>query len=489
MVAAEVPVPKDAFQMFVGGKWTNGSAKEHRPIINPATEETIVEVPEGTREDAQAAIDAAVRAFSEWSRLTPYDRAPLLKKAADLIRDRKSDIARLMTLEVGKPIKESEVEVEICAGYFEWYAEEAKRNYGDIVPPWIKSKRHWLIRQPVGVVATITPWNFPANLLARKVAPALAAGCTVVSKPDHRTPLTAMAIFHCLDDAGLPPGVANLITGDPNVVCQPFFTDPRVRKVTFTGSTRVGRLLMQQAADQIKRLSLELGGHAPVLVFPDVDVAAAALWTVRAKFRNNGQTCISPNRIYVHQNIWDAFVDQVVEFTKQLKLGNGLNPETDVGPLFSREGREKVERHTQDALSKGATLLLGGRRPDGKEFEKGFWYLPTVLTDVTKDMVITCEETFGPVMPLFPFEDTDQVIAEANDSPAGLASYVLTNDLKTVIEVSERLETGMVGVWDFAPATFQCPFGGVKESGFGLEGGWEGLKEFLVTKHISINLG
>ena len=476
------------FRLFINGEWTDGSSGKTRPVINPATEEVIVEVPDASPEDVKRAIDAAARAFRQWSRMTAYERAAILKKAADLIRERQEEIARLMTLEVGKPIKESRVEVQICAGYFEWYAEEAKRNYGDLVPQWIPGKRHWLIRQPVGVVATITPWNFPANLLARKVAPALAAGCTVISKPDHRTPLVAMAIFKCLQDAGLPPGVANLVSGDPAEISAIFFADERVRKISFTGSTRVGKLLMQQAAEQIKRLSLELGGHAPVIVFPDVDVDKAAKWTVQAKFRNNGQTCISPNRIYVHERIWDEFVARVVDYTKQLRLGNGLDETTDVGPLIDRNGLEKVERHVQDAVAKGAKVLCGGKRPEGEQFKRGFWYEPTVLVNITRDMLVSCEETFGPVMPLMPFKDKDEVIEWANDTPYGLAAYVLTYDFRTLIDVVERLETGMVGVWDFAPATFQCPFGGVKQSGFGLEGGWEGLKEYLVTKHVSIVL-
>lgn len=476
-------------RMFIDGEWTNGVSGKMRQIINPANEEVVAEVPEGTAEDAKRAIDAAARAFQEWSRLTPYDRAPILKKTADLIRERLEEIARLMTLEVGKPIKESRLEVQMSAGYFEWYAEEAKRAYGDIVPQWLPNKRHFVIRQPVGVVATITPWNFPANLLARKVAPALAAGCTVVSRPPRQTPLVAMAIFKCLQDAGLPPGVANLVTGSPSEISAVFFADERVRKISFTGSTEVGRELIRLAADQVKRLSMELGGHAPVLVFPDVDVDKAAQWTVRAKFRNNGQTCISPNRIYVHEQIWDDFVERVTYHTKQLKLGNGLDEATDVGPMFNREGLEKVERHVQDAVAKGAKVLCGGKRPEGEQFRKGFWYEPTVLVNVTKDMVVSCEETFGPVMPLFPFRDRDEVIREANDTIYGLAAYLLTNDYRTVIEVSERLEAGMVGVWDFTPATPQSPFGGWKQSGFGAEGGWEGLKEYLATKHISIALG
>ncbi len=476
------------FRMLIDGEWKDSANGKVRQIINPANEEVVAEVPDGTPEDAQRAIDAAARAFCHWSRLTPYERAPILKKTADLIRERLEEIARFMTLEVGKPIKESRLEVQMAAGYFEWYAEEAKRSYGDVVPQWLPNKRHWVIRQPVGVVATITPWNFPANLLVRKVAPALAAGCTVVSRPPRQTPLVAMAIFKCLQDAGLPPGVANLVTGSPSEISAAFFADGRVRKISFTGSTEVGRTLMRQAADQVKRLSMELGGHAPVLVFPDVDVDKAAQWTVRAKFRNNGQTCISPNRIYVHGQIWDAFVERVAYHTKQLKLGNGLDEATDVGPVFNREGLEKVERHVQDAISKGAKVLCGGKRPEGEQFRKGYWYEPTVLVNVSKDMVVSCEETFGPVMPLFPFRDKDEVIEEANETIYGLAAYLLSDDLKTVVEVTEKLEAGMVGVWDFSPAAFQCPFGGIKQSGFGAEGGWEGLREYMYDKHISINL-
>ncbi|HID06198.1 MAG TPA: NAD-dependent succinate-semialdehyde dehydrogenase [Armatimonadetes bacterium] len=474
--------------MLIDGKWVESSSGMRVGIINPATEEVIIEVPYGSREDARHAIDAAYKAFQTWSQTTPYERHDILIRVAQLIHERLDDIARVLTMEVGKPLSESQGELKATAGIFEWFAEEGKRIYGEVIPPSVPTKRHIVIRQPVGVCVAIVPWNFPVALMARKVAPALAAGCTAIVRPATQAPLAIMELMKCLVDAGIPAGVVQLITGPADELTDELLCDMRVRKIGFTGSTEVGRQLMAKAAAQIKRISLELGGQAPVLVFPDVDVDKAAQLTVRAKFRNMGQVCISPNRIYVHEDIADAFIEKCVQYASALRIGNGLEPDTDVGPLFDRATLEKVERHLQDALAKGAKILCGGKRPSGEQFERGFWFEPTVLRDVKHDMLLTCEETFGPLLPIVTFNDTDAVIEQANSTPYGLASFLLTNDMRTAIYVAERLETGIVGIWDFTPAAAQCPFGGVKQSGLGRECGWEGIHEYLETKYISINL-
>ncbi len=340
----------------------------------------------------------------------------------------------------------------------------------------------------MGVCATIAPWNFPVLLQARKIAPALAAGCTVVARPASQTPLSTMELFRCLVDAGVPAGVVNLVTGPPDETTPVFMENPAVRKISFTGSTEVGKQLMRQAANQMKRLSLELGGHAPVIVFPDVDVEAAAKATTIGKFRNMGQVCISPTRIYVHEKIRRDFTDAAVEVSRSLKVGNPLDPETQVGPLFEERNVRKTMEFVQDATSKGARVLTGGRKPEGESYRRGYFYEPTVLTDIRPEMRLTCEETFGPIMPLMRFDTVEEALRAANDTNYGLAAYVLTNDLRIAIRMAEGLEYGIIGINDTVPATAQCPFGGMKESGVGREGAHEGLEAYLETKYISIGM-
>jgi succinate-semialdehyde dehydrogenase/glutarate-semialdehyde dehydrogenase len=476
------------YKMLIDGEWTDAKSGKTLGVINPANEEVIAEVPYGSREDTARAVAAAARAFPEWSAKTAYDRAAILRKTADLMRERLESMARTLTKEEGKVLLESRGELNGSIAQFEWFAEEAKRAYGQIIPQTLPNKRHWTLKHPVGVVASIAPWNFPILLQARKIAPALAAGCTVVARPASQTPLATMELFQCLQDAGCPPGVVNLVTGAPQELTDEFMENRAVRKISFTGSTEVGKELMRRAADQIKRISLELGGHAPVIVFPDVDVEAAAKVTTIGKFRNMGQVCISPTRIYVHDDIRKEFTEAAVEFSRGLRVGDGLDPNVDVGPLFEERNVKQTMAFVQDAVGHGAKVLTGGRKPEGDAYRRGFYFEPTVLTDISRDMRLTCEETFGPIMPLMRFDNVEEALKAANDTNYGLASYVLTNDLKTAIRMAEGLEYGIIGINDTVPATAQAPFGGMKESGIGRESGHEGMEAYLETKYISIGL-
>jgi succinate-semialdehyde dehydrogenase/glutarate-semialdehyde dehydrogenase len=476
----------DRMAMYIDGRWTEARSGKTLGVINPATEEVLRDVPYGSREDVREAVEAAGRAFQEWSRTTAYDRAAVLKRIADLVRERQEPIAQQLTREQGKTLVESRAEIAQSANNFEWMAEECKRAYGQIIPQSVANKRHWTLKHPVGPVASIAPWNFPVLLQARKIAPALAAGCTVVARPASQTPLATMLLFQCFEDAGLPAGVANLVLGAPGDVTPEFMENPIIRKISFTGSTEVGKELAAQAAGQMKRISLELGGHAPVVIFPDADPEQAAKVTAIGKFRNNGQVCISPTRIYVHRDIRREFTEAAVENARKLKIGPGWEEGTDIGPLFEKRSLENTIGFIEDARSKGARVLTGGKRPEG--FERGYWWEPTVLTDIQPSMRLTCEETFGPIMPIMDFHDIDQVIRAANHPTYGLAAYVLTNDLKTAIRMAEGLEYGIIGINDTVPATAQCPFGGMKESGVGREGGHEGLEAYLETKYISLGI-
>jgi succinate-semialdehyde dehydrogenase/glutarate-semialdehyde dehydrogenase len=475
-----------AKQMYIDGAWCNSPQGKTLAVINPADESVVAEVAYGTPGDAERAIEAAARAFPAWRAASAHDRAKVLKRTAELMRERADTIARSLTLEQGKPLAEARTEVLHAADTFEWFAEEGKRAYGRIIPPTNVAKRYYAIKHPVGVVGTITPWNFPAALPSRKIAPALAVGCTVVSRPADQTPLTLIHMFECLADAGVPPGVANLVIGPSRPIAAAFFEHPAVRKISFTGSTEVGKELIRRSADQVKRVSMELGGHAPLIVFPDADVQQVAQAAVIGKFRNNGQVCIAPSRFYVHEKIANEFTDAAVELARSLKMGNGLEPGVQVGPMFEAKALEKTSELVEDARSKGGKILTGGGR--SSRFDKGYWFEPTVLREVNGSMKVMTEEPFAPVMPLLDFSKLDDVIAAANDTPYGLAAYVFTNDLTVATRMAEGLEAGIIAINDPVPATPQCPFGGMKESGLGRELGIEGLDAYLETKCVSVGL-
>jgi succinate-semialdehyde dehydrogenase/glutarate-semialdehyde dehydrogenase len=475
-----------AKRMYIDGKWCEADSGRTLKVINPATEEAITEIAYGGRAEVRRAIEAAARAMPAWMKLSAWDRAKVLKKTAELMRDRADAIARTLTTEQGKPLAESKAEVLHSADTFEWFGEEGKRAYGQVIPNTAPGKRHVTLKHPVGVVGAISPWNFPVTLQARKIAPALAAGCTIVCKPASQTPLCLVQVFECLIEAGLPAGVANLVMGPAQEVGDEFLENPTVRKISFTGSTEVGKQLMKGAADQVKRLSLELGGHAPFIVFPDADPEVGAKIAVTGKFRNNGQVCIAPSRFYVHKDVEKKFTEAAVEFAKGLKMGNGLEPGIEVGPMFEKRAMDNTVGLIDDARKRGAKILTGGKRSD--RFAKGYFFEPTVLTGLAPDTKMLTEEPFAPVMPVLDFGKIDDVIRAANNTRYGLAAYVFTNDLTVAWRMAEGLEAGIIGVNDPVPATPQCPFGGMKESGMGRELGHEGLEAYLETKYISFKL-
>jgi succinate-semialdehyde dehydrogenase/glutarate-semialdehyde dehydrogenase len=473
-------------KMYIDGKWCEAEGGGTLGVINPATEEVLAEVAYGGRADARRALEAAGRALPAWMKLTAWDRAKILKKTAELMRERADAIARTLTLEQGKPLGESKAEVLHSADTFEWFAEEGKRAYGQIIPNSLPGKRHATLKHPVGVVGAISPWNFPVTLQARKIAPALAAGCTIVCKPASQTPLCLMQVFECLIEAGLPAGVANLVVGPAQEIGDEFLENPVCRKISFTGSTEVGKQLMRGCAEQMKRVSLELGGHAPFIVFPDADPEVGAKIAVTGKFRNNGQVCIAPSRFFVHKDVEKKFTEAAVEFARGLKLGNGLEAGVEVGPMFEKKALQQTVDLVEDARRQGARILTGGKRSD--RFPKGYFFEPTVLKDVPPQTRMLTEEPFAPVMPLLDFSKLDDVIRAANNTRYGLAAYVFTNDLTVAWKMAEGLEAGIIGVNDPVPATPQCPFGGMKESGLGRELAHEGLEAYLETKYVSFKL-
>jgi succinate-semialdehyde dehydrogenase/glutarate-semialdehyde dehydrogenase len=473
-------------QMYIDGRWTGASGGGKLEVINPATEEAVDVVEYGGRAEASAALDAAQRAFETWKKATAWQRGEFLKKAADLLRERADDIARTMTMEQGKPLAEAKGETMVSAMTFEWFAEEGKRVEGRWAQTMDPLKRYLTMKQPIGVCAAISPWNFPLVLQARKIAASLAAGCTVVARPASQTPLSLIKMFECFEDVGLPPGVANLVMGPPAEIVDEFMENPICRKISFTGSTEVGKELMRRAADGVKRVSLELGGHAPVLIFDDVDPEQAARTAVTGKFRNNGQVCISPTRFYIHESRRKAFTEAAVEFARKLKLGNGLDEGVEIGPMFEPKALEKTKRLVDQAVKVGANVLAGGSR--STRFDKGYFFEPTVLDNLGTKADILTEEPFAPIMPILSFEQIDEAIAKANDTIYGLAAYVMTNDLTTAIRMAEGLEYGIIGINDPVPAAVQSPFGGMKQSGIGRENSHEGIEPYLETKSVSFML-
>lgn len=471
-------------KLYIDGEWCG--AADSAEVRNPATAETVVRVPKGGAGDAVRAVEAAAAAFPVWSGLSAWERSRALRRVSDILRERKDQYARWMTLEMGKPIVEARAEVNATADYFEWFSEEAKRVYGDIVPAHTTRKRHWVIRQPLGVVAAITPWNFPSVLPARKISAALAAGCTVVVRPATQTPLSALAIVQACEDAGLPKGAVNLVLGPSSELGPALIGHPAVRKVSLTGSVEVGRVIAAQAGERLKKVSLELGGSAPILIFEDAELEQAARQTARVKFRNMGQVCIAITRIYVQESIRARFEEIFVSEVESLRIGDGLEESTELGPLANPEGLAKTREFVADAVARGARLISGGRTPPG--FERGYFYQPAVLCDVPESARVLREEPFGPIAPICTFRDFDDAIAKANSTDFGLAGYLFTRSLNQAILAAEQLQCGIVGVNDLVPATAQCPFGGIKDSGFGREGGYQGMDEYLYAKYISLGL-
>ena len=469
-------------QAFIGGAWVSGEGAID--VTNPATGGVIGSIPDVGGSGARAAVDAASDAFPAWSALTAKARSQVLRRWFELITAHTADLARLMTAEQGKPLKESEGEIAYAASFVEWFAEEGRRAYGETIPSHATDKRLFTLKRPVGVVAAITPWNFPAAMITRKVAPALAAGCTVLLKPSELTPFSALALAVLAAEAGVPAGAFNVVTGQAAPIGEVMTTDPRVRKFTFTGSTPVGKMLAARCMDTVKRVSLELGGNAPFLVFDDADLDAAVEGVMASKFRNTGQTCVCANRIYVQAGVHDAFAGKLAARVAAMKVGDGLAGPTDQGPLIDARAIAKVERHVADALAGGARLLTGGQ---GHAAGAAFW-APTVLADVASDALLTREETFGPVAGLVRFTDEAEAIALANDTTAGLAAYAYTADIGRSWRLAEQLEYGMVGLNTGIISTEVSPFGGVKESGLGREGARAGLEEFLETRAVCMGI-
>ncbi len=468
---------------FVAGEWT--SAASRFAVTNPANGALVAEVADVGVAGARAAIDAGEAARGSWGRRTAKERGAILKTWATLMLDNADDLGRILCAEMGKPLAEAKGEIAYGASFVDWFAEEGRRVYGDIIPGHLPDKRILVLKQPIGVAASITPWNFPNAMIARKVAPALAAGCAFVARPSELTPLSALAMAVLAERAGVPKGVLSVVTtAEPAAVGQEFCVNPKVKKLSFTGSTRVGALLMRQAADGIKKLSLELGGNAPFIVFDDADLDAAVEGALIAKYRNAGQTCVCANRIYVQRGVHDAFAQKLAAAVEKLKVGDGMTSGVQIGPLINDNALKKVEAHVEDALALGGKLLTGGRRhPAGKLF-----YTPTVISGATAKMRLAHEETFGPVAPIFAFDTVEDAITAANDTDAGLASYFYARDLSRVWKVAEALEYGMVGVNTGLISTAEAPFGGVKTSGFGREGSKYGIDDYLTIKYVCLSI-
>lgn len=467
-------------QSLINGQWRSANHQATMPVIDPATQEVLAHVADLEEEVVHEAIGAAEQALKTWRNKTAQERSQLLDRWHDLIIDNREDLAAIMTAEQGKPLAESRGEISYAASFIAWFAEEAKRTYGDIIPSPNAGQKLLVVKQPVGICAAITPWNFPAAMITRKAAPALAAGCVMIVKPAQQTPLTALALGELAQRAGIPAGVLQIVTGDAKSVGQVLTASDSVRKLSFTGSTAIGKVLMAQCADTVKRLSLELGGNAPFIVFEDADIDAAVDGAIKSKFRNAGQTCVCTNRFLIHSKVYDVFAEKFAEQVAKLRIGQGDKADTDVGPLIDEKAVLKVEEHVSDALAQGARVILGGRRA----VDDGYYFEPTVILDMTPSMKIAKEETFGPVAALFRFDSEEQAIAMANDTEFGLAAYFYTQNLQRMWRVSEALEYGMVGHNTGLISNEVAPFGGIKQSGIGREGSKYGIEEYLESKYI-----
>ena len=474
------------FGQFIDGKWQQAENNETYVVINPATEEIIGKASKASSADVQKALESAQKGFELWKKFSPWKRAEVLRKIADLIRIKNNELAKWMTLETGKPLSEGLAEVSASADIFEWNAEETKRIYGQTVQSRFENTRIIINYEPVGVVAALSPWNFPLVLAARKISTALAAGCSVISKPDTITPGTVMELVNIVNKCGVPPGVVNLLSGDPAEIASQLISSDIVKKISLTGSTRVGKIILKQAAEKIQRVTMELSGHAPFIVHEDANIEKAIDMAMAAKYRNNGQVCISPSRFYIHESKKEKFTKSFVEKTLKLKIGNGMDKNIHLGPITTKKRLEEIEKLVEETKNEGAKVLCGGKRPS--EFNKGYFYEPTVFDDVKDNFKIMTQEPFGPLSPLLSFKSFDEVIKKANNQVAGLAAYVCTNSIELANKTSEALETGMVAINTPFISSAETPFGGIKQSGYGREGGSVGIKDYLNIKYTHLDI-
>ena len=467
---------------YIDGRWVDADDKSTLEVINPVNQEIIGQVPNCGAEETNVAINAAAEAQKKWQKYPAKEKASILRDFYDLLCSNQDDLAKILTYEQGKPLAEAIGEIAYSASFIEWFAEEAKRVYGDLIPGHMHDRRTLVVKQPVGVVASITPWNFPSAMLARKVGPALATGCSLVCKPAKQTPFSALAFAYLAEEAGVPKGLLNVLTGNAQTIGKALTDSEVVRKLTFTGSTEIGKMLLKECANTVKRVSMELGGHAPFIVFEDADIEAAIQGAIAAKYRNSGQTCVCANRIYVHEDVYEEFSKGFTKEAGKLKTGQGFDPSTDQGPLIDKAALAKVEEHVADAKNHGGQIALGGQ----PHKLGGLFYEPTVIKDANDQMLVSYEETFGPVAPLFSFSSEEEVIERANNTPFGLASYFYTRDLAKSWRVSEQLEYGIVGLNTGIISTEMAPFGGIKESGMGREGSKYGIDDYLEIKYVSL---
>ena len=474
------------FGQFIDGKWQQSQNNETYDVINPATEEVIGKASKAGEEDVNKALKSAEKGLEVWRNTPPWERSKIIRKIADLMREKKDILAKWLTLEVGKPLSEATGEVGGGADIFEWNSEETKRIYGQIVESRFENTRMFVKYEPVGVVAGLIPWNFPIVLASRKISTALAAGCSVICKPDVITPGSVMELMNIINEAGVPPGVVNLLSGDPAKISSQLISSDIIKKVSITGSTRVGKLILKQAAEKVQRVTMELSGHSPFIVFDDVDINKVTDMAITAKFRNNGQVCISPARFYIHEKKKDEFTKSLVDKVTKLKIGNGMDKDTILGPLTTEKRLHEVEALAEKTKQEGAKVLCGGKRPSG--FNKGYFYEPTIFDEVKDNFTIIKEEPFGPLVPILTFKDRDEVVKRANDNDLGLASYIYTNSLENAHKVSEKMETGTCAVNTPAVAFAEVPFGGIKQTGYGREGGSMAIKDYLNIKYTHLGI-
>ena len=481
-----IKIMYENFGQFINGKWQKSVSGDTYDVINPATEEVIGQASKANKVDIQTAIKSAAKGLEIWKNTSPWERAKVLRKISELIRKKIDVLSKWMTLEVGKPLSEGPGEINGAADIFEWNSEETKRIYGEINQSRFPNTRIHVYYQPVGVVAALVPWNFPIILASRKISTALAAGCSVIVKPDVITPGSVMELIDICREAGVPAGVISLLSGDPAAIASELISSDTIKKISITGSTRVGKLILKQAANKVQRVTMELSGHSPFIVFDDADINKVTDMAIAAKFRNNGQVCISPNRFYIHENKKDEFTQKIVEKTKKLKIGNGLNKDTNLGPLTTKKRLNELELLVEKTKKEGGTVLCGGQRPSA--FNKGYFYEPTVFDNIKDNFTIMKEEPFGPIIPLLTFKNFDEVIKRANDNDLGLASYIYTNNLEKANRASELIETGTVAVNTAVVAVAEAPFGGIKQTGYGREGGSMAIKDYLNIKYTHFGI-